>query len=108
MITMAIDGIYHASLTQKQHGGTSIKYGKMELKTKNGKLSGSMFPLSFWLESPFRNGSVDGNQFCFTVHFASPCQQYEMSVTGTVEGDLVHGTAVTPLGEYELHGTRIG
>lgn len=105
---MGIDGIYRASLTKKQFGGASVKYGKLELKTKDGKLSGSMFPLSFWLESPFRGGSVKDNEFSFAVHFASPCQQYEMSVNGTVNGNMIQGTATTPLGEFELQGTRIG
>lgn len=103
-----VDGIYDCSLTFKDEGrhATLCKSGVMKLYWHNGQLKGSMFPSYFWLDSPFRGGKVDGNEFSFTVYFATPCQQYCAEVEGEVDGDRVSGTYKNPLGVYTLEGIR--
>ena len=82
-------------------------YGTMKLFEQDGMLKGSMFPLYFWLDSPFRDGKVDGNRFSFTVHFSTPCQQYSMDVEGEVNGDELTGKTYTPVGSCTITGKRI-
>jgi hypothetical protein len=106
---MSIDGSYKCSLVceLKKMGMTLRHYGILKLYQDENQLKGSMFPTFFWLNSPFRCGKVDGNHFSFTVHFATPCQQYALDVNGTVEGDKVTGTARNAVGCYVLEGVRI-
>lgn len=103
-----IEGTYRCSLIN--HMGPEYPilraYGDLVLYIDEDQLKGSMFPTFFWLDSPFRCGTVDGNKIKFTVHFATPCQQFAMTVEATIEGDRIFGTADTPSGVYELEGQR--
>lgn len=109
---MKIGGIYKCSLVFNPEGTPLAlrHYGEMKLyidPEDDNDLKGSMFPTFFWLNSPFRNGKVDGNKFEFTVYFATPCQQFAMTVRGEINGTQVTGEADTPTGVYKLEGTRI-
>lgn len=103
-----ITGTYKCCMKQEFHGGINRKYGNLTLRAlKNGRLSGSMFPTMFWLDSSFSYGKCEGNNFEFTVHWATPCQQFSMDVKGSVDGDKLTGEVHSPMGEYVLEGTRI-
>ena len=105
---MSIDGNYKCSLVRdiKKAGVRLSHYGIMKLYQDQNQLKGSMFPTFFWLNSPFRCGKVDGNEFSFTVYFATPCQQFSMDIKGVVDGDTVTGTATNSMGVYVLEGVR--
>lgn len=106
--TNPINGTYKCCMKQEFHGGTNRKYGKITLRAdKIGRLSGSMFPTMFWLDSSFSYGSCDKENFAFTAHWATPCQQFSMDVKGKVEGDSLTGEVHSPMGDYVLTGTRI-
>lgn len=103
-----ITGTYKCCMKQEFHGGINRKYGNLTLRAlKNGRLSGTMFPTMFWLDSSFSYGKCEGNNFEFTVHWATPCQQFSMDVKGSVDGDKLTGEVRSPMGEYVLEGTRI-
>lgn len=104
-----VDGNYKCSIirTYEDTGATYRHNGIMKLYWQDEQLKGSMFPTFYWLNSPFRGGTVDGNNFAFTVYFSTPCQQFMMEVSGTVDGDTVTGKAIVPTGECVLIGTRI-
>ena len=106
---MSIEGNYRCSLVyeDKNRGLFLSHYGILKLYLDENQLKGSMFPTFFWLNSPFRGGKVTGNQFSFTAHFATPCQQYSMDVNGIVDGDKISGTAGNSTGGYVLEGKRI-
>ena len=106
---MGIDGKYKCSLIYRdQERGIYLRHnGILKLYQDENQLKGSMFPTFFWLNSPFRGGKADGNKFSFTVHFATPCQQYSMDVRGMVDGDKVTGSADNVTGNYALEGERI-
>jgi hypothetical protein len=106
---MSIEGSYKCSLVyeDKDRGLFLSHYGILKLYLDENQLKGSMFPTFFWLNSPFRGGKVEGDQFSFTAHFATPCQQYSMDVKGRVDGDQVSGTASNTTGSYVLEGKRL-
>lgn len=105
-----IEGTYHCSLINKMGEKWPIlrAYGDMVLYEDEDQLKGRMFPTFYWLDSPFRNGTVDGNKIHFTVYFATPCQQYAMTIDAEINGDKVTGTASSPVGNYVLEGVRTG
>lgn len=108
---MAIDGTYKCQVIT--HGNDElqmklISYGVMKLYQQDDQLKGSMFPVFFWYQAPFRNGYTDGKRFKFTVYFNSPCQQYAMDVEGEVSEDgKIKGIATNPMGTCELIGEKI-
>lgn len=102
-----LDGIYSCCMSQELHGSPVRRYGELTLRTDGQRLSGRMFPTMFWLDAPFSGGTTDGVRFSFTVHFATPCQQYAAQVEGTAEDGVLTGTVHTPMGEYRLDGTRL-
>lgn len=92
------------------------RQGEMTLwvdETDEGQLKGSMFPTFFWLNSPFRCGSVSENasgmtEISYTVHFATPCQQFAMDIKAVIDEDgTITGHAETPTGPYELTGKKV-
>ena len=106
---MSVEGNYKCSLVYeiKEKGLRLSHYGIMKLYQDQGQLKGSMFPTFFWLNSPFRCGKVDGKEFSFTVHFATPCQQFSMDVKGVVDGENITGKATNSMGVYILEGVRV-
>lgn len=108
---MGIGGKYKCSMIfeEKARGIALRRYGTMELYQDENQLKGRMFPTFFWLNSPFRCGVAEGNAFSFTVHFATPCQQFSLDIEGVVDGDRITGTAENPLGAgtYILEGVRV-
>lgn len=52
-------------------------------------------------------GSVEGNKITFTMTFSRGDRSFEMTYTGTVEGDTAKGTMQTPRGETEWTGKRV-
>jgi hypothetical protein len=105
---MGIEGNYKCSLIcNLAEKGISLRHnGILKMYQDENQLKGSMFPTFFWLNSPFRGGKAEGNKFYFTVHFATPCQQFSMDVKGMVDGDKVTGTASNTTGIYVLEGER--
>ena len=101
-----INGTYSCCMSQNMHGSPIRRYGELTLHANGGKLTGTMFPTMFWLDAPFSGGTTDGKHFNFTVHFATPCQQFSMTVDGTVTDGILTGTVHSPMGEYRLDGTR--
>ncbi|KPK78286.1 MAG: hypothetical protein AMS25_16290 [Gemmatimonas sp. SM23_52] len=56
---------------------------------------------------PIQNGSVEGNKLSFTVVFSRGERSFEMTYSGTVEGDTAKGTYQTSRGEVEWTATRV-
>ncbi len=104
---MGLDGRYAACILKEEFGLPLKRYGELTLRTDGDQLKGIMFPRFFWINTPFRNGTYDGNQFKFTVYFNSPCQQCFMEVEGEVVGDKIHGIVRDAAGEARIEGYRI-
>ena len=102
-----LDGTYSCVMRQDMHGSPIRRYGELTLRTRGEALSGTMFPTMFWLDAPFSGGKAEGDVFAFTVHFATPCQQFSMEVEGRVNNGALSGEVRSPMGSYVLEGTRI-
>ena len=102
-----IDGIYDCTIFCDTGMMKLTHRGNVELRVRNGRLSGTMISTFFWLPSCFRDGKADGDRFCFTALWNSPCQQYAMEVEGRVDDDILTGIARTSIGKFTLEGRRI-
>ncbi len=103
---MSLNGTYHVELYKETDGFPFYRYGDLILKEMGPWLSGYMFPLTMWLSAPFSGGYYKENEFRFKVYFSTPCQQYEMEVSGIVEEDTLTGTVIAPTGEYRMTGKK--
>ena len=56
---------------------------------------------------PIQKGSVDGNKISFTIVMSRGGNEFEMTYTGTVDGDTAKGTFQTPRGEVPWTAKRI-
>ena len=56
---------------------------------------------------PIQKGSIEGNKISFTVVFSRGGNNFEMTYTGTVDGDTAKGTFQTPRGEVPWTGKRL-
>jgi len=75
------------------------------LKVNGKSLSGCT--RAFSAEAPFKAGSVNGNDFTFTVSEMTPIGPVDLEYAGTVEGDKINGQVITPRGNKTFAGTRI-
>lgn len=58
--------------------------------------------------APIQNGSVEGNKISFSVVFSRGDRSFEMTYSGTVEGDTAEGTVQMPRGgEVEWTAKRV-
>ena len=82
-------GTMTRNITFKQEG--SVLTGSIE--TQNGSL-------------PIQKGTVEGNKISFTIVMSRGDRSFEMTYTGTVDGDTCKGTFQTPRGEVPWTGKR--
>ncbi len=66
-----------------------------------GTIEGRQGPL------PIQDGSVVGNTITFTVVWSRGERSFEVTYTGTVDGDTAKGTFQTPRGKVEWTATRV-
>lgn len=105
---MSISGSYQCTMVCEHPAGMVLKRrGVLTLRESDGQLQGTMFPTFFWVEVPFTCGMVNGEEFSFTAHFGTPCQQFDLAVSGRVEGGALTGVAKSPMGDYQLTGRRV-
>jgi hypothetical protein len=56
---------------------------------------------------PIQKGSVEGDKISFTVVMSRGDRNFEMTYTGTVDGDTAKGTFQAPRGEVPWTGKRV-
>ena len=50
--------------------------------------------------------TIDGSSFAFARSYGGPQGAFELSYSGTVEGDELTGQVSTSFGDIPIHGTR--
>lgn len=61
----------------------------------------------FSAEAPFKEGSMDGNDFTFKVNEMTPIGPIDLEYIGTVDGNKISGQVNTPLGPKFFNGVRV-
>ena len=82
---MAVDGTYNIEVETPM--GT--RPSKLTLKSNGGSLSGTHS--SEMGEQSFQDGTVNGDEFAFSVTMSSPMGEMKLDFRGTVSGDTVSG-----------------
>ena len=78
----------------------------LELATNGGSVTGSVFDAQLGVRVPIVSGTVDGTVLAFTALVTDPAR-FEVSVTGTVEGDDFTGmVTISGGGTFPLTGVR--
>ncbi|MGW4396771.1 carboxymuconolactone decarboxylase family protein [Amycolatopsis nivea] len=78
----------------------------LHLATDGAKVSGSIFDTQLKVTVPIVSGTVDGQEVAFTALVTDPVR-FEVSVTGTVDGDAFSGSVtVSGGGTFPLAGVR--
>jgi hypothetical protein len=79
----------------------------MVLAEKDGALRGAFIEL-LWRMLIMEDGKITGNTFRFHVpEFITMYGDISLEVSGKVEGDLISGELVTPIGTIPYSGKRV-
>jgi hypothetical protein len=101
--TKAVDVTGTWEITSESPRGTMTR--NVTFEQEGDKLTGSIETRSGSV--PIQQGSIDGNKISFTVVFSRAGNDFEMTYTGTVNGDTAKGTFQTPRGEVPWTGKRV-
>ncbi len=82
---MSIDGTYKVEM-DTTIGPQSIE---LTLKSEGDSLSGSMD--GHFGPQTFSGGTINGNEFSWTMKLQSPVGEIQLDVSGTVDGDEISG-----------------
>ncbi len=98
---MAIDGTYKVDMNSPL-GTYSFT---LILKTDGNSLSGSSVgPRG---TQKFDGGTVDGNEFAFSMDFSGPMGQMQLDIKGAADGDDISGQVqLGPYGTATFKGSR--
>lgn len=99
----AVDVSGNWEITSESPRGTMTR--NVTFTQEGSKLTGSIETRDGSV--PIQKGSVDGNKISFTVVMSRGGNNFEMTYTGTVDGDTAKGTFQTPRGEVPWTGKRI-
>ncbi|MGD8867214.1 MAG: hypothetical protein PVI01_06280 [Gemmatimonadales bacterium] len=101
--TEAVDVTGTWEITSESPRGTMTR--NVTFEQQGDQLTGSIETRSGSV--PIQQGSIDGNQISFTVVFSRGDNNFEMTYTGTVDGDTAIGTFQTPRGGGPWTGQRV-
>ncbi|MDX2154410.1 MAG: hypothetical protein SFV54_26955 [Bryobacteraceae bacterium] len=97
----SIDGKWISERKMDRGGETRTIVQKFDLKAEGGKLSGKM-SVNFGGEErsiDIADGKLEGDKFSFAVVMNTPNGEMKTLYTGTVEGDMLKGTAAREGGQ---------
>ena len=92
----SIDGKWKAERKMDRDGQSVTITQNLDLKAEGSKLTGKVATQFGDNEMPavdVQDGKINGNQFSFTTSMSTPNGDFKMMYTGTVEGDMLKGTA---------------
>lgn len=93
---MAIEGTYNILAKGKE--------GKFVLKQDGVALTGNIDAMG--TVANIEDGTVDGNNYKFTVQGQSPLGKIKVTVKGSVNGDKITGAMKTSIMSVPFEGTR--
>ena len=93
---MSIEGTYNIVARGKE--------GKFIFNQEGDVLTGNIDAMG--TEAIIENGTVDGNNYKFTVQGQSPMGKIKVTVKGSVDGDKISGAMKTSIMSVPFEGTR--
>ena len=97
-----IDGKWVAERKMERNGQEFTIVQTFDLKADGSKLTGT-FTMAFGDMEPrsseIKDGKIEGNKFSFNTVFETPNGAMKTVYTGTVEGDILKGTAAREGGQ---------
>jgi hypothetical protein len=95
-LAAGIDGKWYSERKMSRDGNEMVIKTTFELKSDGAKLTGKMI-MAFGDREPreieIKDGKIEGSQFSFTTAMSTPNGDFKSTYTGTVEGDMIKGTA---------------
>jgi hypothetical protein len=91
-----IDGKWVSERKLERDGQTVLIVQTFDLKAEGSALAGKVAMKFGDNEAPpadIKDGKIDGSKFSFTTTMSTPNGDIKMSYSGTVEGDMLKGTA---------------
>ena len=92
----SIDGKWVSERKMERDGQAFTIIQTFDLKADAGKLTGKL-TMQFGDMEPrtvdISDGKIEGNKFAFTTVLTTPNGDFKMNYTGTVEGDVLKGSA---------------
>jgi hypothetical protein len=99
---MAVNGIYKITMKTPM-GNQQVTW---TLKVDGGSLSGAAEDAMMG-RTEFAGGSVNGDEFSFTLNPKTPMGPIKVDIKGTVQGDQISGNAVSSFGPAPFTGIRV-
>ncbi len=98
---MAVDGTYKVDINSPMGAQSAT----LTLKTDGSSLSGSSAGAQGTQD--FDGGTVDGNDFAFSMNLSGPMGQIQLDFKGTVDGDDICGNVqLGSFGSASFKGSR--
>ncbi|HOQ46559.1 MAG TPA: hypothetical protein PLA43_15460 [Bryobacteraceae bacterium] len=98
----SIDGTWVSQRTVDRGGDSFTITQTFDLKTQGNTLTGTV-SMAFGDMEPrsieIKEGKIDGNKFSFVTVMSTPNGEFKMTYEGTVEGNVLKGTATREGGE---------
>lgn len=95
-LAASIDGKWKSERKMERDGQSFTITQNLTLKADGSKLTGTVATTFGENENPpaeIKDGKIDGNKFSFTTTMSTPNGDFKMTYSGTVEGDMLKGTA---------------
>ena len=101
-LAAGIDGKWYSERKMNRDGNEMVIKTTFDLKSDGAKLTGKMV-MAFGDMEPreieIKDGKIEGSKFSFTTTMSTPNGDFKSTYTGTLEGDMIKGTAAREGGE---------
>jgi hypothetical protein len=82
-----------------------VQTGALELRQKGKTLTGSFTALN--ASADFDQGSADGDTFSFSVSLETIFGEFQLDVSGKINGDSLSGNIKNPGFAFDISGVRV-
>ena len=109
-LAASIDGKWVSERKFDRGGETMVIKSTFDLKAEGNTLTGTVVTAFGEKEMPkmeIRDGKIDGDKFSFSVVFSGPRGEFKTVYEGTVEGDMLKGTATGSRGQNPFEAKRM-
>lgn len=91
-----IDGKWYSERKMSRDGNETVIKTTFDLKSDGATLTGKLVMVWGDMEPrdvELKDGKIEGNKFSFTTNMTTPNGDFKTLYAGTLEGDMIKGTA---------------